>query len=270
VVNGAMSAARIEGDQAVLIYGFPDVGAVLRQNALEHAARAEGLRVAFDPLETLPVVVRPEKILCVGMNYRQHIQEMGREMPSYPTLFPKWSQALIGAGDPIMLPPESVQVDWEGELALVVGHRVRRASVDQAWGAIAGFTIMNDISMRDWQYRTPQWLQGKSWEHSTPLGPVLVTPDELSDAARLTTAINGQVVQSAQVSDLLFGPAELVAYISTIMTLEPGDVIATGTPGGVGHARRPPVYLQHGERVTVQIEGIGELSNLVLRDGTEY
>ncbi|MDR1824871.1 MAG: fumarylacetoacetate hydrolase family protein [Bifidobacteriaceae bacterium] len=265
-VNGATSAARVEGDQAVLIPGFADVGEVLRSRALATAARVEGLRLHLDAIGVLPVVLQPQRILCVGMNYISHIAEMGRETPTHPTLFPKWAGSLVGAGQPITLPPESEAVDWEGELAVVIGRPTRRVTEAQAADAIAGYTIMNDISMRDWQYRTSQWLQGKTWDRSTPLGPVLATPEELPAKARLTTTVNGQVMQDDHVDDLLFGPAHLVAYVSTMMTLLPGDIIATGTPAGVGHARKPPQYLTHGDRVTVTIEGIGSLSNLALRE----
>nr|BFE74793.1 hypothetical protein GCM10020092_080940 [Actinoplanes digitatis] len=187
--------------------------------------------------EYAPVVLSPGKVLCVGLNYRNHILEMGRDLPEYPTLFTKFADALIGAGDEILLPPESAAVDWEAELAIVIGHPVRRADEEAAIRAIVGFTVLNDVTMRDWQYRTTEWTQGKTFEATTPLGPVLVTPDELPGGVRpalpLSASVDGEMVQKADTSDLVFDPVALVRYISTIITLRPGDVIATGTPPAV-------------------------------------
>jgi acylpyruvate hydrolase len=153
-------------------------------------------------------------------------------------------------------------MDWEGELAVVIGTTVRRADEEAARAAIAGYTVLNDVTARDFQYRTSQWLQGKTFESTTPFGPVVVTPDDFDLAARLTTSVDGEVVQSATVADLVFGPVELVSYISTIVSLRPGDVIATGTPSGVGHGMSPKRYLAEGTRLTTRIEGIGELDNV--------
>jgi acylpyruvate hydrolase len=258
--------ARQEGDDLVLLDGFADVGELLtRDDWADVAAGAGGERVAFADVDLAPVVPRPAKIICLGMNYRSHIEEMGREAPSHPTLFGKYARSLIGARDDIVLPPESEQVDWEVELAFVIGRTVRRASGQEARAAIAGFTVLNDVSMRDWQFRTMQFLQGKTWDRSTPVGPVLVTPDELSGGTApdlaLTCEVDGQVMQEGRTSDLLFGPEELVEYISTIVTLEPGDLVATGTPGGVGFGRSPQVFLKPGHLVRTAIEGIGELVN---------
>jgi acylpyruvate hydrolase len=201
----------------------------------------------------------------VGLNYRTHILEMGRELPEHPTLFAKFAEALVGPHDPVALDPASEAVDWEAELAVVVGAPVRRASEAEAEAAIAGFAVLNDVTMRDWQYRTLQWLQGKTFEATTPFGPQLVTPDELPGGVRpaldLTCAVDGETVQTANSSDLVFDPVALVAYISRIVTLNPGDVIATGTPGGVGHARKPPRYLGDGAVLTTEIEGLGSQRN---------
>ena len=199
------------------------------------------------------------------MNYRSHVEEMGREAPPHPTLFAKYARSLTGPRDRIELPHESEQVDWEVELAFVIGREARRASGAAASGAIAGFTVLNDVSMRDWQFRTMQFLQGKTWERSTPVGPALVTLDEVPGGAepdlRLTCAVDGELMQDGRTSDLLFGPEELVAYLSTIARLEPGDLVATGTPAGVGAGRTPPVFLKPGNVVRTAIEGIGELVN---------
>ena len=264
--GGATRAARQDGDELVVVEGYEDVGALLADEGWrERAAAAAGGRVPVADAELGPVVVRPPKIICLGMNYRSHVEEMGREAPSHPTLFAKYARSLTGPRDPIELPPESDQVDWEVELAFVIGGEARRATGVVARDAIAGFSVLNDVSMRDWQFRTMQFLQGKTWERSTPLGPVLVTPDELPGGTapdvELHCEVDGEVVQEGRTSDLLFGPEELVEYISTIVTLEPGDVIATGTPGGVGFGRTPPVFLKPGNVVRACIQDIGELLN---------
>ena len=258
-------AARLEEDELVLL-DAGDVGSLLGETDWARRATAEGgSRTTLDGADLGPVVPRPPKIVCLGMNYKSHIEEMGREAPSHPTLFAKYARSLIGARDPIVLPEESEQVDWEVELAIVIGREIRRARGAEARAAIAGFTVLNDISMRDWQFRTPQFLQGKTWEGSTPVGPALVTLDEVSGGAApdlvLTCEVDGEVMQKGRTSDLLLGPEELVAYISTIVTLEPGDVVATGTPAGVGVGRTPPLFLRPGQVVRTSIEGIGELLN---------
>jgi acylpyruvate hydrolase len=191
-----------------------------------------------------------------------HIAEMGSQPPKFPTLFAKYTRALIGPRDPITLPKVSEKIDWEVELALVIGSEGRHLTAENAMDVVAGYTVLNDVSARDFQRRTEQWLQGKTFEGSTPVGPALVTKDELdpSDLA-LTTEIDGQTMQSSRTSDLLFKPAEILAYISQIITLEPGDIIATGTPSGVGSGRNPQVWLKAGQTVTCKVEGIGELVN---------
>ncbi|HTT53360.1 MAG TPA: fumarylacetoacetate hydrolase family protein [Streptosporangiaceae bacterium] len=251
--------------------GEPDLGALLsRPDWADYAAAARGRVHDRAAVDYAPPVAQPGKILCVGLNYRSHILEMGRELPAYPTLFAKYAEALIGATDPILLPPESGAADWEAELALVIGRTVRRASAAEAGAAIAGFTVLNDVTMRDWQYRSPQWLQGKTFEGSTPIGPVLVTPDELpggtAPALMLTGSVDGEIVQKGSTDDLVFPPVALVQYASTILTLRPGDVIATGTPGGVGHARKPARYLVNGARLVTEITGIGHLDNVALAE----
>ncbi|MCX5188818.1 fumarylacetoacetate hydrolase family protein [Streptomyces mirabilis] len=255
--NG-LQAVRIDGDVAVEC-GAPDVGALLaRADWRDSAVNADGPRHDVDALVYAPVVPSPGKIICVGLNYRTHITEMGRDLPQYPTLFAKFPEVLIGPYDALVLPAESDAVDWEAELAVVIGTSVRRADEQTARAAIAGYTIMNDVSMRDWQFRTREWLQGKNFEASAPFGPHLVTPDEIPANAAISSTVDGEVMQSSSIGDLLFGPAELVAYISTIITLHPGDVIATGTTGGVGHARTPQRYLQPGQTLVTSIEGIGQ------------
>jgi acylpyruvate hydrolase len=258
-------AARLD-DSGYVLLDVPDAGVLLEHRDWADAA-ASATGEALSPAGTAlaPVVPRPGKILCVGLNYRTHILEMGRDLPEHPTLFAKFADALIGPGDDIRLAPESSAVDWEAELTVVIGRTVRRATEREAADAIAGFTVMNDVTMRDWQFRTREWLQGKTFEATTPLGPVLVTPDELPGGVRpaltLSCRVNGEETQRANTSDLVFDPVDLVRYASTIVTLRPGDVIATGTPGGVGHARKPPRYLADGDAVVTEIEGIGRLEN---------
>ncbi len=262
------SAVRIDGGLAIEI-GASDVGALLAAGDWRaQAGAAGGSQHRIADLSYAPVVPRPGKIICVGLNYRSHIIEMGRDLPEYPTLFAKYPEALIGAFDPLTLPAESDQVDWEVELAVVVGRRVRHADAAAAADAIAGYSVINDVTMRDWQYRTPEWLQGKTFEATTPFGPHLVTPDEIAPDAKISCLIDGEVVQDSTIADLLFGPVKLIRYISTILTLHPGDVIATGTMGGVGHARTPPRYLQSGETLVARIDGIGETVSPVGRAGT--
>jgi len=266
--ESGMSAVRIDGDEAVEC-GASDVGTLLASaDWRARAGAADGPRHPLADLSYAPVVPRPGKIICVGLNYRSHISEMGRELPKYPTLFAKYPEALIGAFDPLTLPAESDQVDWEVELAVVVGRRVRHANADAAVDAIAGYSIINDVTLRDWQYRTSEWLQGKTFEATAPFGPHLVTTDEIAPNAKISCLIDGEVVQDSTIADLLFGPVDLIRYISTILTLEPGDVIATGTMGGVGHARTPPRYLKSGETLVGRIDDIGEMVNPVGRART--
>ena len=265
-LGGTTRAVRVE-DTGYVDLGYADVGALLAQDGWrDHAASATGALHPIEGTGLAPVVPHPGKILCVGLNYRNHILEMGRELPDHPTLFAKYTEALIGPHDTINLAPESENVDWEAELALVIGATVRRATQAQATKAIAGFTVMNDVTMRDWQYRSAQWLQGKSFEATTPLGPVLVTPEDLpggaNPALKITAELDGEVIQSADTSGLVFGPVALVQYVSTILTLRPGDVIATGTPSGVGHARKPARYLVDGQTLVTEIAGIGRLENV--------
>jgi acylpyruvate hydrolase len=258
---GTTAAVRLDAKTATET-GEPDLGALLAHTDwAERAAAAAGREHPLGELDYAPLVPTPEKIICVGLNYRAHILEMGRELPDYPTLFGKFASALIGADDEIILPAGSEKVDWEAELAVIIGAPARHISVAEAPGVIAGYTVLNDVTARDWQYRTAQWLQGKTAEHTTPLGPILVTGDEAPAGSTISCAIDGETMQQATTDDLVFNPAALVAYLSEIVTLEPGDVIATGTPSGVGHARTPQRYLTDGAVVTTTVEGIGQCRN---------
>jgi acylpyruvate hydrolase len=257
-------AARLVDVETAALVDPPDVGALLQSPTWAEDALA-GREVARDELAYAPVS-RPYKTICVGLNYRAHIEETGAQVPEYPTLFTKFRDSLCGPFDDIPLPGASTKVDWEAELTIVIGRDARHVDVASARDHIAGYTVANDTSMRDWQRRTTQWMQGKNFEASTPVAAVMATPDEVDHAAnlRISCTVAGEVMQDARTDDLLFGPAELVAYISTFTTLRPGDLILTGTPSGVGNARQPPRFIAPGEVVVVAIEGIGECRNLFL------
>jgi acylpyruvate hydrolase len=263
-LGSGTSAARLDGE-FLTILPFPDVGALLAsgEDWKARAAAAVGGVVPLSGVIFAPLIPHPEKIMCVGLNYRDHAEESGQQVPEHPTLFAKYSRSLIGANDEIMLPEVSKSVDWEIELGVVVGRSIRNADAAEAASAIAGYTIINDVSMRDWQMRTPEWLQGKTFERSTPIGPFLVTPEEVDDARALSVhcMVDEMVVQQSNTDQLIFTPAEILAYASTIITMVPGDVIATGTPGGIGAVRTPPKFLQPGQTLVSSIEGLGELSN---------
>lgn len=271
-LGSSSAAVRVDDQVAVEIPGHTDVGLLLQDPqwaAIARAAAGPAHDVAdLEPRAWAPPVLRPGKIVCVGLNYRHHIREMGRELPEHPTLFAKFPEALIGPYDPIVLPAHAADaVDWEGEVAVVVGRTARRLSVAEAEGAIAGYAVLNDVTMRDFQYRSPQWLQGKTFEETTPFGPWLTTLDAVDPAGELTTEVDGEQVQHTVIDDMVFDAATLVAYISQIVTLHPGDVIATGTPGGVGHARRPQRYLAPGQELVTSVGGLGRLRNTVVKEG---
>ncbi len=263
--DGGTAAVRVDEDVAVELGADNLTHFLGRTNWRSDAAAADGPRHGLDTLDFAPLVPRPDKVVCVGLNYRHHIEEMGREQPTHPTLFAKYSGALIGAFDEIQLPKVSDEVDWEAELGVVIGVEVRHASMDEASAAIAGYTVVNDVSVRDFQNHTPQWLQGKTFERSTPVGPWLVVDEGAPES--LSCLVNGEVVQHANTDDLVFGPTELVAYISQVITLLPGDLIATGTPGGVGHARKPPRYLTDGSELVTRVQGVGEMRNVCVKEG---
>ncbi|PZT73341.1 MULTISPECIES: fumarylacetoacetate hydrolase family protein [unclassified Streptomyces] len=260
-------AVRLDGDTLVDL-GHTDLGGLFAEDGWrEKAAAASGTSYPVDGADFAPVVPNPSKVVCVGHNYTNHIKEMGRDLPEYPTLFPKFADTLIGAYDDIVKPPETDALDWEVELAVVIGKQVRRADERQAADAIAGFTVMNDVSARDWQFRTIEWTQGKIWEASTPVGPYVVTPDEVGGvrpALAVKTVVGGEVMQQDDTGTLLFDPVFLVRYISTVITLRPGDIIATGTPAGVGNARDPKVFLLPGQSVVTEIAGLGACANKVV------
>ncbi|NED88695.1 fumarylacetoacetate hydrolase family protein [Streptomyces sp. SID11233] len=259
-IDNVSTAARIEGDRAVLVDADHAVDAYLRRDRLTDTGDVDARTAHY-----ARVSPSPAHILCIGLNYRSHIEQLGRPTPAYPTFFAKFPSTLTGPRDRITLPRISDHIDGEVELAVIVGRRLSRAGVAEANEAIAGYTVANDLSLRDWQHRTTEALQGKVFDRSTPLGPMLVTPDELDDARDLTLTftVDGTEWQHGSTSDLLFTPAELLAYCSTFLTLEPGDVILTGTPGRTSAAG---ATLSPGQTLTTTVEGIGAAINPTISD----
>ncbi|MEO8466648.1 MAG: fumarylacetoacetate hydrolase family protein [Gammaproteobacteria bacterium] len=225
--------------------------------------------VALSDVAFAPVIDDPAaKLLCVGVNYMPHIKEMGRERPSHPVLFVRFHDSIVGHERPLVAPRSSVQFDYEGELAVVIGKRARHVRKEQAFDYVAGYACFNDGSIRDFQRHSQQFTPGKNFHHSGSFGPWLVTPEELPDPRKLTltTRLNGQVVQQESVGELCFDIPHLIEYCSTWSELQPGDVIVTGTPGGVGAGRTPPLWMKHGDNVEVEISGIGVLRNKVVAE----
>jgi 2-keto-4-pentenoate hydratase/2-oxohepta-3-ene-1,7-dioic acid hydratase in catechol pathway len=241
----------------------------LERAALDVAAERPSDLDVF-PIENArlgPPIPDPDKIICLGLNYKSHAEEAGLKPPEVPILFAKYRNALNGPTSPIMLPTLSEEIDYEAELAVVIGKRCKNVSVEDALNCVAGYMAFNDVSARDLQMRTGQWLSGKTLDTFAPCGPSLVV-NEISDPQNLNiaTRINGQTLQQSNTRNMIFSVAETIAYISQLMTLEPGDIIATGTPEGVGFKRNPPIFLHNGDIVEVEIEGIGTLRNPVVRN----
>lgn len=258
-------AVLLDGEVARPLRGLAELGPATPSSLLREPPVDRSAALGLAGLHFRPVVPRPGKVICVGLNYVAHVEETRRDLPEYPVLFTKFAGTLTGPYDPIPRPPESAAVDYEGELAVVIGARARRISPAHAADVVAGYAVANDISMRDYQYKTHQWLQGKAWDRSTPVGPALVTADEAPDLAALTlrTTVNGELVQEASLAQLIFDVPKLVSTISEFTTLEPGDLILTGTPGGVGFRRDPQLLLGDGDVVSVEVEGIGRIENVV-------
>lgn len=275
--GGAAIGVRL-GDQVIdLSVAAPDLPQTLRgllaagadafDEAKNRAAKAgEEARLALDGLALLPPLQDPPKILCIGRNYAEHAKEGGAEVPEFADIFMRSRLTLVGAGRPIIRPPVSEKLDFEGELMAVIGTRVHRASEANALDAVAGYAIFNDATLRDYQRRTGQWTIGKNFDNTGAFGPEFVTADELPPGGaglRLQTRLNGQVMQDGNTDDMVFPVARALTFITEAMTLEPGDLLATGTPSGVGFARTPPVWMKPGDVVEIEIEGIGTLSNPV-------
>ncbi len=242
------------------------VEAILEGGLLDEVEPVEGDDgVPVEGVELLPPVTRPGKILCIGLNYRAHAEEQGRPIPDHPILFAKWTTSLVGPGTPIVLPPTSSAVDAEAELGVVIGKLARGVPVERALRVVAGYTCFNDVSARDLQFQDGQWTRAKSLDTFSPVGPHVVPAAEIHDpqALRIRCLLNGESMQDSSTAEMVFSVAELVSALSRGVTLEPGDLIATGTPAGVGFTREPPRFLEPGDEVTVEIEGIGSLTNSV-------
>ena len=252
--------------------GYEDVLSIIRggSEALDAIRRwasdaPGGSRLDLTAAKLAAPIPRPPKIICIGLNYRDHAAESNAELPAYPTVFAQYASCIIGPGEPIVIPRVTSQVDYEGELAVVIGRRARDVAEADALDYVAGYAPFNDVSARDYQMRTSQWTIGKTFDTFGPLGPALVTADEVADPHNLDlrVSIGDEVLQSSNTKHLIFTIPQLIAYLSSVMTLEPGDVIATGTPAGVGAARKPQRWLLAGDLVRVEIDGLGALENPV-------
>ena len=234
---------------------------LIRGGLLAELQPAPGDGIPVDAVSLLPPIHDPSKIICIGLNYGAHAAEGGLEPPERPTFFGKFLNSLTGSGATVRLPEGTEKVDYEAEVAVVIGARCAGVSADAALDHVAGYTLFNDLSAREWQFATPQWMPGKVFDGSGPCGPALVTPDEAGahDAIEFRLELNGEVMQEASTSDLIHPVPDLIAHLSTLMTLEPGDVIATGTPAGVGGAREPRVWLKAGDEVVISSPTLGEL-----------
>ena len=274
--EGAPRPGVVAGDEVIDLtdpsVGLPaDMCELLALGAvgLARARRAAGggaRRWALGEVRLAAPVPVPPKFLGIGMNYRAHVAEMGRQPPPFQYWFNKQRTCVTGPGLPIVMPSVSDMVDYEGELGIVIGERAKEVPADRWLEVVAGFTVVNDVSVRDWQARTPTFTMGKSFDTHGPMGPFLVTPDEVGDPAslRLRTWVNGELRQDATTADLIFGFGEMVEYLTTVFPLEPGDVLATGTPAGVGAGFDPPRWLRPGDTVRIEIEGVGALENPVV------
>jgi 2-keto-4-pentenoate hydratase/2-oxohepta-3-ene-1,7-dioic acid hydratase in catechol pathway len=253
--------------------GFEDILAVVAggEDALDRVRRwaddPPG-KDRYDPVKAVLAapIPRPPKIVCIGLNYRDHAEESKMAIPETPTVFSKYATSVIGPHAPIVLPKNSTKPDYEAEMAVVIGRGGRNIPESRWREHVFGYTVVNDVSARDFQMATSQWMIGKTFDTFCPMGPAVVTADEIEDphALGITLAINGETLQSSNTSNLIFGVPKLIAYLSSVFTLEPGDVISTGTPGGVGFARTPPRWLRPGDEVVITVEGVGTLINPVV------
>ena len=265
-VGGEARAGVLDGEVVHDVWGVDApvppsercVGALLRAGLLD-AFEPAGPELALADVRLLPPILSPSKIVCIGLNYRSHAEEAGIDPPETPTFFAKFRNALAGPGATVTMPSSSAKVDFEAEVAFVIGGRVKDVSEAEAAGCVAGYMLFNDLSARDLQFGTPQWMPGKVFDGSAPCGPALVTPDEAGDPIEIELTLNGETMQSASTSDLIHGVPALISYLSSLMTLEPGDIVATGTPAGVGSVRQPRVWLKPGDELVVSSPTLGEL-----------
>jgi len=263
---GIIADDGIHGASDDFLERYPDLRSVLDGDALSALQHElSGTVIAAESIAYLPSIPNPEKIICVGVNYRPHVEEMGRDIPDHPVLFVRFAESLVGHQASIVKPSASEQYDFEGELAIVIGRKARHIDRDNALEYVAGYTCFMDGSIRDWQKHTHQFTPGKNFDRSGAIGPMLLTADEVADPERLslTTRVNGQIMQEGKIDELIFDIPTLVEYCSTFAELVPGDIIATGTPGGVGAARTPPIWLRDGDSVEVDIGPVGCLQNTV-------
>jgi len=247
---------------------YPDLVAVLKAGALaevEAAAKGASADLPYDGTTLLPVIPNPGKIVCVGVNYDEHRREMGREPPGHPTIFVRFPESQVAHNQPLLKPAESDKLDYEAELAVIIGKRGYKVSEENAFDIVAGYSCYNDGSVRDWQTHTGQFTPGKNFNATGGFGPWMVTADEIPDAQKLAiqSRLNGQVMQSSNTDLMTFNIRKIIKYVTTFTPLEPGDVIATGTPGGVGTKRNPPVYMKDGDIIEIEIEKVGLLRNPV-------
>ena len=268
--DGTASFGSLEG---TVIHDLGGAGKPRTLRAALESEMLDGLEAGEDhavsAVTLLPVIPDPGKILCVGLNYAAHIAEMGHARVGYPAIYTRWADTLAAHGEPLLKPRESAAFDYEGELAVIIGKTCRRVPVERALDHVAGYSIFHDGSVRDWQRHNIQFTPGKNFPKTGGFGPALVTPDEVPDlgAQRVQTWLNGDLVQDQPVSDMIFGVAEIIAYCSNFTELRPGDVIATGTPSGVGDKREPPLFMKAGDRVDISIGVIGTLSNPIIDEG---
>jgi 2-keto-4-pentenoate hydratase/2-oxohepta-3-ene-1,7-dioic acid hydratase in catechol pathway len=269
---GVLSGGEVIGIKGA---GFHDVLSVVTggADAMDRVTRwlyspPSSERLPLSAVTLLAPIQRPHKIICIGLNYRDHAAESNLPVPETPTVFAKFSTSVIGPGAPIVLPKASAKPDYEAEFAVVIGKGGRHIPADEWEKHVFGYTIVNDVSARDFQMATTQWMIGKTFDTFCPMGPAIVTADEIEDphALAISLTIGGETLQSSNTSNLIFRIPQLIAYLSSVFTLEPGDIISTGTPAGVGFARTPPRYLKAGDEVRVQVQGIGELVNPVVME----
>lgn len=245
------------------LVGIDEINSSTDTDTLRNAKRGSDA-LPLSEVTLRPSSPAPKRILCVGLNYKAHIEETRRGDSDYPVLFPKFASNLIAADADIQLPPEATQPDYEGELAVIIGRAGRRISEADALDHILGYSVANDVTIRDYQYLTHQWVQGKAWDASTPLGPTIVPVEDVDlESSSIRTILNDTIVQESPLNLLIFSIPRLISTISTFTQLEPGDVILTGTPGGVGYRQSPQVFLQPGDRVIVEVDGVGRVDNRV-------